>query len=265
MATEIPDGAAKGQGTAKLQSGDQDFRAYVGPPDQYDVLGATQFSLLYAVGLRSRHRLLDIGCGSLRAGRLLIPYLGPERYTGLEPNKWLIDEAIEKQIGHDVLAIKKPTFVHNDQFDLSGLERFDFIVAQSVASHTGPEMTKKLLRSISEGLRPKGVAAVTFMHTRRADNAREGWFYPECVRYRRRTLDRWIGEAGLQGTAIAWFHPRQTWWLLAHREAALPPRLFRWLARGETLSMKRSWNPLEPIFGPNSRPRESLKQILHRG
>jgi hypothetical protein len=46
------------------QAGDPEHRAVVGPFDQYDVMGATQIALLFALGLRQTHRLLDIGCGS---------------------------------------------------------------------------------------------------------------------------------------------------------------------------------------------------------
>jgi SAM-dependent methyltransferase len=247
---------------SRLKVGDHDYRAFVGPPDQYDLMGATQFSLLYALGLRSDHRLLDIGCGSLRAGRLFIAYLRPGGYAGLEPNKWLVDEAIEKELGRDVLDLKTPTFVHNEQFDISGLGVFDFIVAQSIASHTGPSMTRRLLRSIREGLTPSGTAVVTFMHSRRVDNATEGWSYPDCVLYRRKTIDSWIRGAGLKGVPIAWFHPRQSWWLIVPEGAEIPPRLFRGAVSGETLAMPRSWNALVRARRSGKRLKTSMFGLL---
>ncbi|MBK5117071.1 MAG: hypothetical protein JJE23_09160 [Thermoleophilia bacterium] len=48
-------------------------RGYVGPPEYFDLITAMSFGLLTVLGLRERHRLLDIGCGSLRVGRVLIP------------------------------------------------------------------------------------------------------------------------------------------------------------------------------------------------
>lgn len=53
--------------TRKTRAGDANLRAYVGPPAQYDFMGATQFRLLAGLGLREEHRIVDIGCGSLRA------------------------------------------------------------------------------------------------------------------------------------------------------------------------------------------------------
>jgi cyclopropane fatty-acyl-phospholipid synthase-like methyltransferase len=204
-------------------------------------MGATQFSLLSALGLRDCHRLLDIGCGSLRAGRLFIPYLAPGGYTGLEPNRWLVEEALERELGHDLVTLKAPMFVYNDRFDVSGLEPFDFVVAQSIASHTGPEMTRALIDTVGEALAPSGLAAVNFRHGR-ADSSNEGWVYPGLVTYRRRTVARWLAEAGLHGVPLRWHHPRLTWWAIAHQGAPLPPRQLRLRAGGAMLSFPRSWD-----------------------
>src|SRR5579875_1380257 len=102
-----------------------DHRSFVGPADQYDLIGAGQFALLYALGLRAHHRLLDIGCGSLRAGRMLIAYLEPERYVGVEPNRWLIDAALRRELGEGIIALKRPRFDANAEFALAHLGRFD--------------------------------------------------------------------------------------------------------------------------------------------
>src|SRR5215212_10341883 len=67
------------------------YRAYVGKPEEWDLVAARQVTLLLTAGLRDNHRLVDVGCGSLRAGRMLIPYLEPERYFGIEPNRWLVE------------------------------------------------------------------------------------------------------------------------------------------------------------------------------
>src|SRR5689334_7701637 len=88
---------------------DPHYRAYVGPPSDYDLIGGLQFTLLFQAGLREHHRLLDIGCGSLRGGRLFIPYLLPGRYTGVEPNEWLVRDGIASELGEAILEIKRPT------------------------------------------------------------------------------------------------------------------------------------------------------------
>jgi hypothetical protein len=95
-------------------------------------MSASQFRLLTGLGLSEDHKVLDIGCGSLRAGRLVIQYLLPNNYIGIEPNQWLWERAIEVEIGQDICEIKRPRFLSNPDFttlDLGGL--VDFIVAQS--------------------------------------------------------------------------------------------------------------------------------------
>ena len=91
--------------------GDHHYRAYIGPPDEYELVSAMSFGLLTVCGLRQHHKLLDIGCGSLRLGRLLIPYLNAENYIGLEPNKWLIDDGIRNEVGASLGEKSNPTIV----------------------------------------------------------------------------------------------------------------------------------------------------------
>tara|TARA_B100001057_G_C22793434_1_gene928580 strand:+ start:38 stop:220 length:183 start_codon:yes stop_codon:yes gene_type:complete len=54
---------------------DDNYKKFVGPTKRYDFMSKTQFNLLSSFGLRSYHKLLDFGCGSLRAGKLFIPFL----------------------------------------------------------------------------------------------------------------------------------------------------------------------------------------------
>jgi len=122
------------------------YRSYVGPPENYDVAAAMQFNLLTFLGLRDDHYLLDVGCGSLRAGRLFIPYLRAGRYFGVEPEQWLIEEGIQNEIGQDLIRIKQPKFSNDTNFTLSVFgQQFDFILAQSVFSHASQTHMRRCL------------------------------------------------------------------------------------------------------------------------
>jgi len=126
-----------------LKPGAAHYRAYVGPPRDYDLIAAMVFNLLTSLGLRQHHRVVDIGCGSLRIGRLLIPYLNRGHYVGVEPNRWLVREGIRNEVGRDQVKIKQPTFSFAS--DLAHFEaplHLDFAVAQSILSHTGPDLTR---------------------------------------------------------------------------------------------------------------------------
>jgi SAM-dependent methyltransferase len=209
----------------QLRPGADHYLAYVGPPKQYDYMGATQFRLLTTLGLRESHRVLDLGCGSLRAGRLLIPYLLPDGYCGIEPNAWLVEEAIEHQLGRDILRVKRPRFDANTEFraDVFGVD-FDFIVAQSIFSHATPELVVMALENMRNALAPGGLIACTFVEAPVGDsgNFAEGWVYPDCVRYAAAEVTTLLERAGLSACRIPWFHPRQAWYLGALDAAQLP-------------------------------------------
>jgi len=142
-----------------LRPGAHHYRAYVGQPEDYDLIASSKFNLLTTLGLRQYHTVLDIGCGSLRIGRLLIPYLNVGNYVGIEPNKWLVDDGIQREIGQDQIRIKQPQFYFSDSaIDLPSDERFDFAIAihlQSLRARLGGAMAHGELRP-SKGVRCLG-------------------------------------------------------------------------------------------------------------
>jgi SAM-dependent methyltransferase len=199
-----------------LKPGDPHYRAYVGPPEDYDLIAAMTFNLLTTLGLRQHHTLLDIGCGSLRIGRLLIPYLNRGKYFGIEPAEWLVAEGIEHELGKAVVQTKRPTFLFTDSPSaiVEANTSFDFALAQSVFSHCGLDLIQGWLSAISRSLARDGALVATFLPGDE-DSVRTGWIYPECVNYRPTTLERAAAEANLRFEILDWKHPRQTWALFA--------------------------------------------------
>lgn len=199
-----------------LRPGDSHYRAYVGPPKDYDLIGGQSFSLLLAAGLRETHLLADLGCGSLRAGRLLIPYLRPGGYYGMEPNTWLVEAGIEQELGRSAVELKRPTFSSSDDFGLDefGVE-FDFVLAQSIFSHTMPDLLDRGFRGVAGALAPEGVLVATFVQGKVTETG-TGWVYPECVDYTWADLQATLAAAGLTGFRIDWPHPRQRWFVAGH-------------------------------------------------
>jgi hypothetical protein len=198
-----------------LAPGDHHYRAFVGPPEKYDIVGAMQFNLLTLLGLRDHHTLLDVGCGSLRAGRLFIPYLLPEKYYGIEPEPWLVEEGIRQELGSEIIRIKKPLFSHGSDLKLSTFGiHFDFILAQSIFSHACPSQIHTCLREAAACLAPHGLFAATYF-LGFEDSAVTSWTYPGCVTYTEATMKKWAAECGLAYLRLAWPHPSgQTWMLL---------------------------------------------------
>jgi SAM-dependent methyltransferase len=245
-----------------LNPGDNHYMAYVGPPAQYDFMGATQFRLLCTLGLRANHSLLDFGCGSLRAGRLFLSYLDEGRYFGIEPNQWLIEDAISNEIGKDLIALKKPRFNHNSDFVTNVFSKqFDFILAQSIFSHAGSDLISTALRNFNESLNPNGLIAATFVDGN-PDFDGSGWIYPGCVNYRSATVERFAEEAGLFVIKLPWYHPRQTWYVLARNRHRLPDKAMLRHLSGAVLfdtEFVESWKRNQTII---SSIKNYLKQTL---
>ena len=200
-----------------LPIGSHHYRAYVGPPEKYDLVAAMQFNLLTHFGLREFHYLLDVGCGSLRAGRLFIPYLLPGHYYGIEPQAWLIEEGIENELGRDILQIKQPIFSYDSNFNcLHFSQMFDFVVAQSVFSHASQSQIHECLSQVGKCLQPNGVMAATFVQGT-TDYQGESWIYPDCVTYTVKQMKLIAATIGLTAETIDWSHPNgQTWLLVTH-------------------------------------------------
>jgi SAM-dependent methyltransferase len=215
-----------------LKSGDPHYRAYVGPPKDYDLISALTVGLLFAAGLRETHKLLDVGCGSLRAGRLFIPYLRPGNYFGIEPNRWLVEAGIEQELGRELIELKRPSFSYVSNFSAESFGvQFDYVVAQSIFSHTYPDLAAMGLSGIARALAPSGLLLATFAQGKPSKRG-SGWLYPGMVYYRWEEVRRMTTEAGLVARRIRWFHPKQSWFV-----AGLPS------AREKVIALARSVRP----------------------
>ena len=201
-----------------LKPGDAHYRAFIGPPEDYDLVSAMVFNLLTCIGLRQHHKVLDVGCGSLRYGRLLIPYLSKGGYHGVEPNEWLVNEGIRNELGNDIIRLKEPKF--SFRADLSEFPeslQIDFAVAQSIFSHTGEGMLKEWLDQIKFHLADTGVLLATFIIGDQEEEAK-GWIYPGCVKFKPWAIKQTALEYGLTMKMLNWKHPRQSWIALAREK-----------------------------------------------
>ena len=210
-----PDASSESLGL-ELPPGASHYRAFVGPSADYDLVAAMSIGLLTTMGLRQHHQVLDIGCGSLRVGRLLIPYLNRCGYTGLEPNEWLVREGIANEVGQDQINIKQPHFVFasaaRELIDQSRL--YDYVLAQSIFSHSGHDLLDQWLGECAELLNDSGALLATFIASE-ADTDRLGWIYPDCVGFTPATVEGLAIRHGLEFVPLQWHHPRQTWALFA--------------------------------------------------
>ena len=220
-----PDRHLDEESAKQLRAGSNHYRAYVGPPDRFDFMGATQFSLMFHLGLRDHHKVLDFGCGSLRLGRLLIPYLKKGGYHGIDPNKWLIEDGLTNELGSDAVKIKSPKFKHNTDFNCNVFdEKFDFIVAQSILTHTGLDLFNTFLESAKKSLKPDGMILFTYLptHDINLPMPADGWHYPGCTRFHINTINSIMEETPLFGKKLPWYHSVTVWYCASLNADRIP-------------------------------------------
>jgi len=115
----------------------------------WEEIGKLQLGFLVSQGLRPTHKLLDIGCGTLRGGRHFIRYLNAGNYTGMD----LSFKAIEygkSLVREEGLSEKQPRLLvsRNLRFKEFSGETFDYLLAQSVFTHLMPEHIEECFQHI---------------------------------------------------------------------------------------------------------------------
>jgi SAM-dependent methyltransferase len=171
-----------------------------------------------ALGLREHHTLLDIGCGSLCGGRLFIPYLLPDRYYGIEPQTWLVEDGIRFEVSKELELLKRPTFRYADDFSLTGFNTlFDFMLAQSVLTHVPQWQLDRCLSEAKLALRPEGMFAASFYC--KDDEVYDGrdWLYPHFASYPFKFLVERARQHGLTVFPLIWTNAFGHYWtVFAH-------------------------------------------------
>lgn len=88
--------------------------------------------------------------------------------------------------------------------------KFDYVVSQSIFSHTAPDLLERWIADFSLQLAHDGVF---FSPVLEGDVEWDGvgWIYPDCVEYRLDTLSELAIKYGLEFEALTWYNPRQAW------------------------------------------------------
>ena len=191
------------------------YKEYVG--GFYDVESASQFTMLLALGLREGHKVLDLGAGCFRLGRLLIPFLEKGNYYCIEPEKWLIDEAIKNEIGEEILKIRDIHISTDNDFNLDTFGvKFDYIMAHSIFTHAALCQIEKCMMKTAEVLNDNGIFVGTFIQSpdEKYYNG-EKWIYPGVAQYPTDMLAQIANNYNLVfGTAEKPHVEHHTWFMI---------------------------------------------------
>jgi hypothetical protein len=136
-------------------------RDYVG--GMWDEMGQLQFDFMLSRGLQPNHVLLDIACGSLRAGVHFIRYLDPGNYLGIEKEAVLIRRGVSRELPADVQEEKRPEFVVSGTFEFDRFsKRPDFSLAQSLFTHLNAADVERCLTNLHAFVAPQHEFYATF-------------------------------------------------------------------------------------------------------
>ena len=103
---------------------------------------------LLAEGLLPEHRLLDIGCGSLRLGCKAVPYLDPGHYWGTDASGALMQRGWETELA-DQTRLPANQLIEDADFSFAGVpETIDYAIAFGVFTHLPPDHLPRALTSL---------------------------------------------------------------------------------------------------------------------
>ncbi|MCB5911008.1 class I SAM-dependent methyltransferase [Streptomyces pinistramenti] len=148
--------------------------------DRWLALGKMQFDYLTEHGLTPRHRMLDIGCGNLRAGWRFIAHLDSGNYYGIDISPDILISAKQTLTTYE-LQDKLPhlTIVQDLKLEFLPDAHFDVVHAHSVFSHSPIGVIDECFAHVGRVLAPGGFFDFTFDRTEGTEHQvlREDFYY----------------------------------------------------------------------------------------
>ena len=151
-----------------------------GSHESWLALGELQFTYLTGHGLEPGSRMLDIGCGNLRAGWRFIDHLEAGHYYGIDISPDIL-VAAKRTVAERGLQEKLPhlTLTKDLTFDFLPAAHFDVVHAHSVFSHSPLEVIGECFAHVGRILAPQGFFDFTFDRTTGTEHQvlREDFYY----------------------------------------------------------------------------------------
>jgi SAM-dependent methyltransferase len=175
-------------------------------------VGQMQFDYLVGHGLKPGMRMLEIGCGNLRAGRLFIDHLDAGDYYGVDISPDIL-LAAQRTLTSENLQGKLPhlTLITDLKLPFLPSDYFDVVHAHSVFSHSPIGVIEECFAHIGRVMRPEGFFDFTFDRTEGAEHH----VLHEDFYYRTETLAALAGKYGLAAQFM------QDWEELPHLQSKM--------------------------------------------
>jgi hypothetical protein len=177
----------------------EDYRAYCG--GNWGV-AAYVFNFLIPAGLQRHHTLVDVGCGPLRIGKYLITFLDPGCYTGIEPERAMLEAGLKHELSAALRERQRPKFLV-ETIGTSSLAA-DWALAWDVFNHLSPRLLRLALCSVRADNWLLNVHLGEKSFTAPTDG--EGWSYryadTKVAVHTRESLEALIRECGYTSNVI---------------------------------------------------------------
>ncbi len=176
----------------------------------WDEIAKLQLDFLISEGLKPEHILVDVACGSLRAGRLFINYLDPENYLGIDKEVNLIIHGVAEELGINTFVEKRPVFVISESFEFNKFPRCpNYAIAQSLLTHLTAEDIFQCFSSLRNFVTRECEFYATFFEVESPTDNHSSSDAIDCFFYTRKQMEMLADLAGWQVQYIGdWGHPR---------------------------------------------------------
>jgi SAM-dependent methyltransferase len=176
-------------------------KAAVGNPADWERHGELQAEFLKRMGLGRRHTLLEIGCGTGRLARKIIPYLDAGGYYGVDISPLAVKAANDTLLAEGLTAFGIGTYWP------AGC--FDYLWAFSVTIHLPADELRSMMQRAARRMHPASRFLFSYVPEQRDERTGLKQFRHTLATYREaaltaglsfRKVEEWKGE---QSVALA--------------------------------------------------------------
>lgn len=144
-------------------------RFYVG--GQWERIGRLQFDFMVQQGLKPSDCFLDVACGALRGGVHFIRYLDEARYLGIDKEANLINAGVQKELGAELLATKKPEFIVSSTFEFNKFsQKPKYSIATGLFTHLNAEHIELCFKNLRSFVDRGHIFYTTFFEGNSSNN-----------------------------------------------------------------------------------------------
>lgn len=184
--------------------------------DQFNEMGQEHFDYLMSKKLQPDHVFLDVGCGGLRTGQFIIPYLDNNNYFGLDRMPELIEFGLNNVLSAEIVFEKQPKFSVNDNFNCDFVDKpVDVAWCQSLMSHLSKDDITSCLSNIKNIMAPSGKIFFTYFRKDGMDQTEadaQQTHSKKDLYYNERYMDQIVSSCNLEKIYNGNIgHPRGQW------------------------------------------------------